>query len=40
MKYHLYSLKVSGNVKIAMYCFEIFWGKIAPKATCAPSVRW
>jgi len=24
MKFHLYALKVSANVKIAMQCFQIF----------------
>jgi len=31
MKFNLYSLKVSANVKIAMQCFENFGGADAPK---------
>ena len=47
MKFHLYSLKVSTNVKIAMQCFENFGGGKCPKyppTGCAPaaipSVEW
>ena len=31
MKFHLYSLKVSTNVKIAMQCFENFGDGKCPK---------
>jgi len=27
-KFHLYSMKISANVKIAVECFEIFGGKM------------
>jgi len=33
MKFHLYSLKVFANVKIAMQCFENFGGDKCPKCT-------
>jgi len=36
MKSHLYYLKVSANVKIAMQCFENFGGGKCPK--CPPLV--
>jgi len=36
MKFNLYSLKVSANVKIAMQCFENFWGGKCPKCTPPP----
>jgi len=40
MKLHLYSLKVSANVKIAMQCFENSGGTFAPNALpgCAPAM--
>jgi len=34
-KFHLYSLKVSANVKSAMQCIEIFGGENAPHRLCA-----
>jgi len=39
-KFHLYSLKVSANVKIATQCFDFFGGD-APKFPpgCAPDVK-
>jgi len=36
MKFHLYSLKVSANVKIAMQCFKNFGGGQMPHPGCAP----
>jgi len=37
IKFHLYSLKDSTNVKIAMQCFENFGGGKCPPG-CAPGL--
>jgi len=37
IQFHLYSLKVSANIKISMQCFEIIEGGIWPK--CLPWLR-
>jgi len=37
---HLYSLKVSANVKIAMQRFENFGGGKCPSPGCAPAPQY
>jgi len=39
MKFHLYSLKVSTNVKISMQCFENFGERKCPKCPPPPVAR-